>query len=219
MAQIVLLSLTIAGCSGKPYVVEPALQSSEIGRSHPVYVVNHGWHTGLVIPATYLNKVIPELKERFANTAYYEIGWGDKGFYQAQEITTILTLQTMFWSEGAIIHVVAVPGSPSEYFPRSEVIGTCLTDEQIFSLSTYVSTSFAHDPQRRIIILRPGIYGDSQFYDGEGRFYLLNTCNKWTAKGLQSGGLDIVPAFSLTAESVMSAMRAQRRQCTVEHFE
>ncbi len=216
LAIIVLLSLTIAACSGKPYLVEPALQSSSVHRSHPLYVVTHGWHTGLIVPATFLNEVIPDLKERFGNTAYYEIGWGDKGFYQAQEITTGLSLQAMFWSEGAIMHVVAVPGSPCAYFRRSEVIGTCLTDEQMVALSTYLLNSFAHDRHGRLVILKPGIYGNSQFYDGEGRYYLLNTCNKWTAKGLQSSGVDIAPAFSLTSESIMRVMRKERRQCTIE---
>jgi uncharacterized protein (TIGR02117 family) len=215
LAGIILLTLAITACSGKPYVVKPALESSDVIRSYPLFVVSHGWHTGLIIPASFLNQTIPDLKDRFGDAAYYEIGWGDKGFYQAQEITTGLTLQAMFWSEGAIMHIVAVPDSPSKYFGQSEVVSTCLTYEQTSSLSTFVSNSFAHDPQRHIVRLKQGIYGNSQFYDGEGRYYLLNTCNKWTAKGLQSAGVDISPSLSLTSESVMSAIRALRHQCTL----
>ncbi|UMX61346.1 DUF2459 domain-containing protein [Escherichia coli] len=33
------------------------------------------------------NRVLPQLDARFAQPKWYEIGWGDKGFYQAQEIT------------------------------------------------------------------------------------------------------------------------------------
>ena len=215
LADIVLLALAITACSGKPYVVEPALESSDVIRSYPLYVVSHGWHTGLIIPASYLNQTIPDLKERFGDTAYYEIGWGDKGFYQAQEVTTGLTLQAMFWSEGAIMHVVAVPDSPSKYFGQSKVVSTCLTNEQISALSTFVSNSFARDSQGHLVRLKQGIYGNSQFYDGKGRYYLLNTCNKWTAKGLLSAGVDISPSLSLTADSVMSAIQAHRHQCTL----
>ncbi|MFY3756190.1 DUF2459 domain-containing protein, partial [Escherichia coli] len=39
-----------------------------------------------------------------------------------------------------------------------------------------------------------------------GRYGILNTCNKWTAKGLQSAGIEIEPALKLTAGSVISAM-------------
>ena len=214
-AGIIFLALAIAACSGKPYVVEPVLESSDAIRSYPLFVVSHGWHTGLIIPASYLNQAIPDLKERFGDVAYYEIGWGDKGFYQAQEITIGLTLQAMFWSEGAIMHVVAVPDSPIKYFGQSEIVGTCLTNEQISSLSTFISKSFARDPQGHTVRLTQGLYGDSQFYDGEGRYYLLNTCNKWTAKGLQSAGMDISPSFSLTAGSVMTTIRSLRQQCTL----
>lgn len=114
------------------------------------------------------------------------------------------------------MHVVAVTGSPCDYFHQSEVIGTCLTDEEMVSLSTYLAGSFALDPHGRLISRKQGIYGDSQFYDGVGRYYMLNTCNKWTAKGLQSGGLAIDPVFSLTAESVMNGMKAHRQQCPVD---
>lgn len=215
LVAFILLAFAITACSGKPYVVEPTLESPDSIRSFPLYVVSHGWHTGLIIPANYLNQIIPDLKDRFGDAAYYEIGWGDKGFYQAQEITTGLTLQAMFWSEGAIMHVVAVPDSPEKYFGQSEVVGTCLTNGQISSLSTFVANSFSHDPQGHLIRLKPGIYGNSQFYDGEGRYYLLNTCNKWTAKGLQSAGVDISPTLSLTSGSVMSVIRALWQQCTM----
>lgn len=211
--RLLPLLFALAACSGKPYVLEPIPDAGTV-RSNKVYVASHGWHAGLVVPADQINRVVPELKMRFGNVAYYEIGWGDKGFYQAGEITTGLTLQAMFWSEGAIIHVVAVPYSPAEYFSHSEVIDTCLTDQETESLRSYVARSFARDPAGRVIQLANGIYGDSQFYDGEGRYYLLNTCNKWTAKGLKSAGLDISPLFTLTSGSVMNYLRAHRKVCT-----
>lgn len=215
LAGIILVAFAATSCSGKPYAVKSALASSDAIRSHPIFVVSHGWHTGLVVPTSYLNQAIPELKERFGDAAYYEIGWGDKEFYQAQEITIGLTLQAILWSEGAVMHIVAVPDSPSRYFGKSEVVSTCLTDEQVSSLSAFVVNSFARDPQGRIVRLKRGIYGNSQFYEGEGRFDLLNTCNNWTAKGLQSAGMDISRPIALTSERVMSAIRELRHQCAL----
>jgi len=211
--KLLPLVLTLVACSGKPYVVETAPDAGAI-RSNKVYVVSHGWHAGLVVPADQINLAVPELKARFGDVAYYEIGWGDKGFYWSKEITTGLTLQAMFWSEGAIIHVVAVPYSPTEYFSQSDVLDTCLTGQEAGSLRTFVANSFAHDSAGHITQLANGIYGNSQFYDGEGRYYLLNTCNKWTAKGLKSAGLGISPMFKLTSGSVMNYLRAHRKECT-----
>ena len=57
--------------------------AAEIDKSaeNEVYVVNHGWHTGFVLPASDIQQVIPELKNRFGNAPYIEFGWGDNEFY------------------------------------------------------------------------------------------------------------------------------------------
>lgn len=209
---LILLALTLTACSGKPYVVEPAQQRNSVYLNR-LFVAGHGWHTGLVIPARHLNDVVPELENRFGSVAYYEVGWGDKAFYQAREATAELALQAIFRSEGAVLHVVAVPSDPRVYFAGSEVLETCISEAGLKSLKDFLGGSFTRDSAGRLIALSKGLYRDSQFYHGEGRYNLLNTSNKWTAKALRSAGLDLSPTFKLTAGSVMSYLRAHRRPC------
>ncbi|WP_255105253.1 MULTISPECIES: TIGR02117 family protein [unclassified Synechococcus] len=215
LAGLILAALAVSSCSEKPYAVKPTVSSPDAIRSHQTFVVRHGWHTGLVIPAGRLNQAIPGLKEHFGDAAYYEIGWGDKEFYQSGEVSIDLTLQAIFLSKGAVMHMVAIPGSPSEFLGASEVVSTCLTDQQVTSLIAFVANSFARDHQGRIVRLNRGLYGNSQFYEGEGRFSLLHTCNNWTAKGLQSAGINVSSSFSQTPTKVMSAIRELRQQCTL----
>lgn len=212
-AVILILILLLTACSGQPYFVEPRPDGTAL-RSHRVYVVSHGWHAGLIVPGREVNQAVSELIPRFGDIPFYELGWGDKGFYQAQEITTGLTLRAMFWSEGAVMHVVAVPDSPLEYFAGEELIDTCLTDDELASLNTFISNSFERDAAGSVISLKPGIYGKSQFYDGVGRYHLFSTCNKWTAKALRSAGFDIAPTFKLTSGSIMSYVSDHRKECT-----
>ena len=153
------------------------------------------------------------MAERFGYPAYYEIGWGDKGFYQAKEITTGLALQAMFWATGAIVHIVAVPNSPYESFLHSEILDTCVSEAELASLMMFISNSLFHDESGQIVSLAPGIYGDAQFYEGTGRYHVLNTCNTWTAKGLSSAGYDASPTLKLTAGSVMDYLADHRREC------
>lgn len=209
---LVLLALILAACSGKPYVVEPKRQGESVYPNR-LFVASHGWHTGLIIPARHLNDVVPELESRFGTVPYYEVGWGDKAFYQAGEATTALALQAIFGSEGAVLHVVAIPGDPQTYFSGSEVLETCVTESGLQSLKDFLAASFTRDSAGRAIALSKGLYSDSQFYHGEGRYNLLNTSNKWTAKGLRSAGMDLSPSFRLTAGSVMDYLRSHRRPC------
>jgi len=65
-----------------------------------------------------------------------------------------------------------------------------------------------------------GIYGNSQFYQGAGKYYLMNTCNKWTTKGLKSIGMEISPTFKLTSSSVMNFLNYKDRgltKCLMDH--
>lgn len=201
----VILLMLIAGCSAKPAVV-PSLEDSAGKADNEIYIVSHGWHTGFVVPADDVQRRLPELKQRFGNTAYIEFGWGDEGFYQAEEVTSGLTLKAIFWPSESVMHAVAVPVAADEYFSGHEMVKLCLTDGELRSLVDFIEGSFYKDERGEIRRLGDGIYGDSQFYKGVGEYHLMNTCNKWTAKGLRSAGVDIFPAFKLTAGSIMKSI-------------
>ena len=189
-------------------------------RTYAAFAVSNGWHVGLVVPAGRMNALMPELKKRFDNAkttsagvspspspsrspAYYEIGWGDQGFYEAKEITTLTALQAMFNSLGSVMHVVAVH-DPAKTFGRSQLTKFCLTEAQLTNLEIFIVNSFAKNTTENIISRRPGLYGDSEFYEGAGTYHFLNSCNTWAAKALRSAGFDISPTFKLFSRQVMN---------------
>jgi len=210
-----LLIIILAGCSAKPYILSYTEKFEGSGQNE-VYVVSHGWHTGFVIPAPEIQGVIPELEQRFGNTPYIELGWGDKGFYQAKDTTLGLTLRAIFWPTESVVHSVAVPQKVEEYFSNSEVAKLCLGDGELSALIGFISSSFYRDKSGNLLELQKGIYGDSKFYSGVGDFYLMNTCNRWTAKGLRSIGMDISPTLKLTAGSVMNYLTKANTALTIE---
>ncbi|MDH5765393.1 MAG: TIGR02117 family protein [Gammaproteobacteria bacterium] len=200
-----LVVIILGACSSKPFVI-PGSKIYKGDGENDIYIISHGWHTGIVIPADDIKTIAPELDQRFGETLYLEFGWGDKGFYQANEITSGLTLRAVFWPTESVMHVVAVPVYPYEYFPDSEIERLCLNNEELKLLIQFLSDSF-YKEAGRIVTLKNGLYGDSQFYKAEGDYYLMNTCNKWTAKGLKSIGMDIWPMFKLTSGSIMDYIR------------
>ena len=205
IALAIVTALT--ACATEPNAVVPPVQA-DATRPHRIFVIAHDWHTGIALPTDALADELPFLRARFKGAPYIEFGWGDKGFYQAAEITAGLTLQALFWSPGTVMHVVAVPRPPQEYFPYSKVIALCIGDAEMKTLKQFLQSSFRRDTNGNVQPLRNGIYGDSQFYAANGRFHLFNTCNKWTAKALQSGGVDISPTLKLTAASVTGHLQS-----------
>ena len=45
-----------------------------------MYVINHGWHTGLILPYESLNEE-PFIEDTLGYSPYYEFGSGDSDFY------------------------------------------------------------------------------------------------------------------------------------------
>jgi len=198
---LVLIFLT--GCATLPRANKISVMNY-VARDQRVHVVSHGWHTGIVLEPENLNRLMPSLAERFPDCDYYEVGWGDAGFYQAEKITAKITLNAVFLPSDTVVHVVGFKGDPADIFRNSEIREVSLSGEGMKSLSAFVQSSFALNETEEIKMLGPGLYGDSQFYEGQGKYHLLNGCNKWTAKALCSGGLEIDPRFKLSAASVMS---------------
>jgi len=191
--------ITLTGCSA---LMEWENLPLNIKDEMTIFVVNHGWHTGIVIKGDELGNELSFLEEGFGKSEYYELGWGDKGFYEAKEITSLITMNAIFWPTESVLHVVSLPMSPLKYFAQSEIITMNISKDGFSKLREAVSDSFRRD-NGRAIQTGQGIYGKSLFYKGKGSYYFANTCNTWTAKMLNIAGAPIDALFTFTARSVM----------------
>lgn len=204
MIYLLLAACLISACTTLPKAIEPVRTARPCPANNEIFITNHGWHTGVVLKAEDMNNIIPALKVRFQNVKYYEIGWGDAGFYQSNEITTGLTFRAMFWSSGSVLHIYGFNAEPSLNFPGSDIRQVKLSSDSYQTLLKFIHSSFMKNESGEVISLKHGVYGDSQFYTGFGNYHIFNTCNKWTAKALYSAGLDIDTSLKLTAESIMN---------------
>ncbi|MCF8057000.1 MAG: DUF2459 domain-containing protein [Desulfocapsa sp.] len=104
--------------------------------------MNHGYHTGIVIPAWEIQSTLPQLQERLGNTPYIEFGWGNNLFYPAGETTTGLTLRAILWPTKPVIHAVAIPEKAEDYYSNSQVEKLCLSATGYSLLISYIQNSF-----------------------------------------------------------------------------
>lgn len=182
----------------------------------PVYVVSHGWHTGIAVDRDLAVRSLPALKEEFSRPGYIEFGWGDARYYQAEEKTRMLALRAILFPTDAVLHVAAVPMDPERFFPGSEIGRLLVTDQGMQKLLSFIGDSFKRDGNGRPIRTGRGLYGQSSFYRATGSFHAFNTCNTWTAKALRKAGFPVKTRLTVTAEEVMDQVRELRKSCHPE---
>jgi len=203
LSLLLLLALFYNGCTS--ITIKGQESKNEIA-DFPIYVVNHGWHTGVVIDRKAAKQYLPSLNNEFVNSKYIEIGWGDKEYYQAEEVTTMLTIQTILYPTDSVLHIVEVPIEPKKYFPDSKVIKLLVTDTGFKNMLGYIDKTFKRDSSGKPIKIGKALYGYGFFYSANGKFYVCNTCNTWIANVLDEAGLPVSSFFTFTATDVMDQL-------------
>jgi len=175
--------------------------------SRSVYLVNHGWHAGVVIKREDISPDIWPESQDFPDAQYLEVGWGDRDFYQAPEFNLWLAFEAATWSSASALHVVGFRGPVGTYFPESEIIEIMLSPLGLERLIGRIEGSYAKDPAGVPIRLGPGLYGESMFYLSRERFHLLKTCNVWVATLLRSAGCPITPPYAIMVGNLVFQAR------------
>ncbi|QSA98284.1 DUF2459 domain-containing protein [Methylococcus sp. EFPC2] len=172
-----------------------------------VYVVNHGYHSGLVIdPADLPAGKMPESAD-FPNADYLELGWGDRDYYRADDPGFGAMLQAAFWSDASVLHVIGVYGSIRQHYGGRDIVRLSLTAQGYAGLADYIHQSFVREGAARVGPIGPGLIRNSYFYPARGHFSLLNTCNAWTARALEAGAYPMGFMPLITAHQLMNRIR------------
>lgn len=197
---VILLVLLIAGCTTR---VE--LLNATVAEVAPkvIYVVSHGWHTGIVIARADLPDDWPGLQD-FARSDYLEFGWGDAEYYLAENGTVWLALKALFWPTPSVLHVAGITGSVTAFFPESRLVRISLPESGFARMLRFIRDTFWLVDEGRAIPVAAGLYGEGKFYRARGKFYFPKTCNYWTVSAVREAGLPVIPLFAVTAGGVLA---------------
>jgi len=178
-------------------------------RSHSVYVVDNGWHTAIVVPGPALRAagLLPEAED-FPAAAYLEFGWGDRVYYPAKDPGLAMALEAALSPTPAVMHVAGLAAPPMQLPEGNQVVSLTLTQSGLRSMLGAIAGEFTRPDGKRAAPLSPGLYPQSKFYEAEGAFHLFNTCNTWTARMLQAGGVALSSSGVVTADDLMDRLRA-----------
>lgn len=149
-----------------------------------LYLFSSAIHTDIIVPVAVMEDTLIQKLQLPATVQYVAFGYGDRKFY----------LETPTWDDLKMSVAIRALLLPSEsimhllYYPRKQVgwkrLGLC--DTQYRNLLGYILSGFKTDSQGQYIeIPSSGYSKNDKFYQANGHFSILNTCNNWVNTGLK----------------------------------
>ena len=183
--------------------IQPLVEDAE----HTViYVVGHGWHTGIVVPLDALSLGQLPVAEHYTQHAFLEVSWGDRDFFQHRTFSIPIALKAALLPTESVLHVVGFSSPVEAFFSKGTIIKLTPSNEGFLELVAFVRSRFSYDPHGSVQDLGPGLYGDSRFYQSRETYYLPKTCNTWTARALRRAGYAISPFNAFNSGCLLKAM-------------
>jgi uncharacterized protein (TIGR02117 family) len=188
----ILLYLLSAFCLSRIPVEKEANTKEEV----TIYILTNGVHTDLVVPVR--SELYDWSQEvRFTNTIakdtthqYLSMGWGDKGFYletpKWKDLKASVAFKAAFGLGNTAIHAT--------YYPAMTESERCkkimISRDQYQRLIDYITGSFRKDQYGHFIpIVTKAVYGNNDaFYEANGSYSMLHTCNTWANNALKKSG-------------------------------
>ena len=162
-----------------------------------LYIRTNGVHTWIVMPK--VNAIMdwrpyapPEhLRDpRYGRGDHVAIGYGNRDFYLNTPTWADLNMRTAFYAlfggGPTLLHV------EHDYRPRPDDWQRPLrvTPEQYRRLVGFIRARFKLDAQGHVIPLLGRGYGDwDMFYEANGGYSFVLTCNEWTGRALRESGI------------------------------
>ena len=162
-----------------------------------IFVRSNGVHTWIVMP-----KVADEMDwrpyarpehlrdPRWGNADHVAIGYGNREFYLNTPTWGDLSLKTaalaMFGGGPTLLHVEHIHRPRTEEWQRPIRIAP----GQYRRLAGYIQRRFRLDRGGRPIpVLGRGYSGADMFYEANGGYSFVMTCNEWTGRALREAGI------------------------------
>jgi uncharacterized protein (TIGR02117 family) len=169
----------------------------EPDRGIQLFIRTNGVHTWIMMPQ--VNPIMDwrpyapaaDLKDpRYGAGDYIAVGYGNREFYLNTPTWADLTVRNAFYAAfgggPSLLHVEHDNRPRPDEWQRPIRV----TPEQYRRLVDYIRHRFRLDAQGRTIPLRGQGYSDwDMFYEANGGYSFVLTCNEWTGRALRHAGI------------------------------
>jgi len=178
-----------------PFIEVPAEKTNE-PKTVEIYLLTNGVHTDIVVPVKNQqydwSKMVPfeNTLSKSTDFRYLSVGWGDKGFYLDTPTWADLKFSTAFkaafWLSESAMHCTFY----NQMTEGKDCVKIPITAQQYEHLVYYINAKFDHDKNGNLQLIKTdAVYGNNDaFYDAQGRYSFLDTCNTWANNGLKAAG-------------------------------
>ncbi len=171
-----------------------------------VYLVDHGWHTDIGVPAAELSGTMAGFRAVFPGARAVLFGFGKRTFLTAKTDRWEEFLVGPFPGPGAML-VAGLAEPPDAAFGVARTVKLVLPPGGAPALSAFLARSFATDRAGRPLLIARGPWVGSLFYAARDTYALGNTCNDWSLRALRAAGLPVSAAGVLLAGQAMHRAR------------
>jgi uncharacterized protein (TIGR02117 family) len=199
----ILLPATMVLVACQNAMVEPATSAPwppRPGEEKIVYLLSHGWHTGIVVQRAEIREDLWPEKADFPDLTYLEVGWGDEAFYRARENTLFMALEAALTPTRSVVHVVGFNGTVTTFFANSGIVELPVSEQGLHDLVRYIHDTIERESGPTF--LGSGLQRNSRFYRAVGSYSLFNNCNDWAARALARSGAPVEPSKAMTASAL-----------------
>ena len=166
-----------------------------------VYVIDHGWHTDLGIPASALHGRLASFRQTFPGMTVLMVGFGRRTFMMAPVRGLQDFLIGPFPGDGALL-IAGLTAPPDRAYRDGTLARLRLPSGGAVRLSDFVWSSLRVEHGQPVMI-GPGFFAGSRFYATSLGYSGLYTCNSWTDDALHAAGLMAGPFGVIFAGQVM----------------
>jgi uncharacterized protein (TIGR02117 family) len=159
--------------------------------------MSNGVHTDIVLPVksavmfwdSYFDKT--PLFPVITRSGYVSFGWGSRLFYlntpEWKDLNPVIGFEALFLKGAPAMHVTLID------FPLYQgkfIKPVYLSFEQLKRITEYIKSAFHTDESGHPVMIQAKGYGDTDlFFEANGKFTMINTCNNWTNNGLKYAGI------------------------------
>jgi len=201
LCSLIVFIFCLTGCATNEKV--HSVRSGGSKEYKTIYVIKHGWHTGIVIRKDDVYPLFPELIKNHPNAYFIEISWGDKKYFMAPEDDLFLALRAALWPTNSVVRILGYSEGYFEKLPGRNIEPLKLPKNDFERMIRFLKANFSKDEGGSLI----QVGKSNNYYLSNKKYWGIRTCNYWIAKALKKGSFPVRPFFSLTSGSVMKRVQ------------